>query len=215
MQRIKNEFTVLCYESHARIALENGDMNEFNQCQTQLKELYQNGLGTQDCKIEFTAYRILYCVFTQHQQKNSSTSRIEMNSILASLTKVDKESDSVVHALHVRKAVAMNNYHSFFQSYDVAPNLNARLMDAMLNTIRLLALRIMCASYRPKLEVSYILNQLHLDTLMTQAEMLDFLNATGLVCANSKSGRFTNVRSDFADTKVSEVVSTLSKTSLI
>lgn len=59
MQRITNDLTIRVYETHARIALEQADLDQFNQCQTQLHYLYKTN-ETGGNRTEFQAYKILY-----------------------------------------------------------------------------------------------------------------------------------------------------------
>lgn len=146
VQRIRNEFTVQVYEIHARIALEKGDLGEYNQCQTQLKLLYGDGIPGN--VFEFLAYRILYLLHTRNRQ--------EMNSLMADLTAEQREHHAVKHALSVRSALALSNHHAFFQLYQAAPNMGGYLMDYYLRRERVAALATICRAYRPAVEVSYL-----------------------------------------------------------
>jgi len=134
VQHIRNEFTVNVYEIHARIALEKGDLGEYNQCQTQLRALYAQQLGGHPT--EFKAYRILYFIYTRNQTA--------INDALADLTPADKSDPAVKHALEVRSALALGNYHRFFQLYLDTPNMGAYLMDMFVDRERLSALACIC-----------------------------------------------------------------------
>ena len=134
VQRIKNDFTVEVYEIHARIALEKGDLGEYNQCQTQLKALYQ--LGLKGNPIEFKAYRILYFIHTAN--------RTALNDVLADLTTAEKKERAIKHALDVRSALALGNYHRFFQLYLDTPNMGGYLMDMFVDRERLAAFCNIC-----------------------------------------------------------------------
>ncbi|PIN19223.1 hypothetical protein CDL12_08096 [Handroanthus impetiginosus] len=57
VQHIRNEFTVKVNETYARLAIEVGDLPEYNQCQSQLKTLYAKEIT--GCHMEFAAYNLL------------------------------------------------------------------------------------------------------------------------------------------------------------
>ncbi|KAL4812651.1 SAC3/GANP/Nin1/mts3/eIF-3 p25 family-domain-containing protein [Aspergillus spinulosporus] len=150
VQHIRNEFTVSVYEIHARIALEKGDLGEYNQCQTQLRALYAQQLGGHPT--EFKAYRILYFIHTRNWTA--------MNDALADLTPADKRSAAVKHALDVRSALALGNYHRFFQLYLDTPNMGAYLMDMFVDRERLSALSAICKAYKPDVKIRFITEEL-------------------------------------------------------
>lgn len=155
VQRIKNELTVEVYEIHARIALEMGDLGEYNQCQTQLMALYKLGLkGHPD---EFKAYRILYFIHTAN--------RSALNDALADLTTAEKSEPAIKHALDIRSALALGNYHRFFQLYIDPSNIKmgAYLMDMFVSRERLAALCNICRAYKPDVKLRFITEELGFD----------------------------------------------------
>ncbi|KAI6149778.1 SAC3/GANP/Nin1/mts3/eIF-3 p25 family-domain-containing protein [Pisolithus tinctorius] len=161
VQRIKNEFTVLVYEMHARIALETADMVEYNQCQAALKNLYE--LGIPGNVEEFTAYRILMLL---HGRNKS-----ELNLYVGQLTPKQKAAEVVQHALRVQRALSIGNYHALFQLYLDAPNMGGYIMDHFMDRERAKALMIMSKAYRT-LSLRFLYNEMAFDSLGHAREFL-------------------------------------------
>lgn len=165
VQRIRNGLTVKVYETHARLSLEAGDLPEYNQCQSQLKSLYAEGI--KGCHMEFSAYNLL-CVI-MHSNNNR-----DLLSSMARLSAEAKEDEAVKHALAVRAAVTSGNYILFFRLYKIAPNLNTCLMDLYVEKMRFEAVKCMSRSYRPTVPVAFI------------AQVLGFTNIVSTEASDEK-----------------------------
>eukprot|EP00956_Cyclotella_meneghiniana_P014225 scaffold21250_cov70-Cyclotella_meneghiniana.AAC.6 len=171
VQRIFNAFAVKVYESHAKLALEMDDINEYNQSQTQLKELYNAIQGNEDKpenkgalknRNEFIAYRLIYYVFLSCNKKYDGGSS-DLLKIMLQLTQEERKDPCIHHALLVREAVASNDYHKFFYLQDTAPNMGDFLMDKIVPSIRQSALQRMCKAYRPSVDMNFVLKELGFD----------------------------------------------------
>ncbi|KAG5978544.1 hypothetical protein E4U55_006076 [Claviceps digitariae] len=195
VQRIRNDFTVAVYEIHARIALEKGDIGEYNQCQTQLRSLY--ALGLKGNPIEFKAYRILYFIHTAN--------RTGLNDTMADLTTAEKGEKPIKHALQVRSALALGNYHKFFQLYLDTPNMGAYLMDMFVSRERLAAMCNICKSYKPDLKLRFITEELGFESDADAAQFIIDHNgqhlledrSDNIVFLSGKAGQlFEGIRSE-------------------
>lgn len=168
VQRIFNAFAVDVYETHAKIALEEDDINEYNQSQTQLKELYDSIHGHENEEgnegalknmNEFVSYRIIYYVFLSGNKKYEGGSS-DVLKIINKLSAEQRSDPFIHHSLLVRAAVADNDYHKFFQLQDSAPNMSDYLMDKIVPSVRQNALQTICKAYRPSVSTSFVLREL-------------------------------------------------------
>ncbi|KAH3674785.1 hypothetical protein WICMUC_002988 [Wickerhamomyces mucosus] len=176
VQNIEEEFTVQVYEAHAKIAIENKDIGEFNQCQTMLTVLYANKGIYSPHKLEYLSYKILYQIFTNN-----------MDSIFGLRLKLRKDEISnkfIDNALKIFKAVTSSNYHELFRLYSFTTHTTRKLMDCFIDNERVKALAIICRSYK-SLSLEYVLSELRFKnendcmTFITSYKIDTFLEIKG------------------------------------
>lgn len=145
VQHIQNEFTVKVYESHARAALKYGapDFQEFNQCSTQVKDLYALGLGEETSKNEFAGYLLLYHVYCKARYRYPS-SFITLS--LCNPKNPHDLSDPEAHAHALDLAIDTSNWMRFFRLYNQSPGLGKELLRPVAAHVRILSTRSSCSA---------------------------------------------------------------------
>ncbi|CAL8100533.1 unnamed protein product [Calicophoron daubneyi] len=153
VQGIEDEFAISVYEAHADAALDAGDFEEFHQCQSQLLRLYNEGNGSARI-LEFTAYRLLYYIFT--------LDILGINTIMAGLRPGHKSNPCIRFALDVRSAWSLRNYRRFFRlvcpasDAEQQPPLRCGLVvNWFIDRERREAAKIMFKVFRPSVALSF------------------------------------------------------------
>ena len=191
IQRIQNKFSIDVYETHARIALLEGDLNEFNQCQTQLKDLYDT--VTHCYPDEFLAYRLLYHVFLTTSSKYDAAA-LEITKLLGYPT-----GPALEHALQVRESVALSDYLQFFRLHKEVPNLGECLTRRMAPTMRLRALKRITKAFRPSLDLTVCTEWLGLGSIeecRTWIESCGGITSDAIFLAKESDGAIQEPRQD-------------------
>jgi hypothetical protein len=88
---------------------------------------------------------------------------------------------AVAHALLVRQAIQLENYHKFFQLYRNTPNLGNYVLDLMIDNRRLLSLQKIVRSYKPSVPIGFVSSVLNFDT---EEEGREFIVKAGCVLEN-------------------------------
>jgi hypothetical protein len=120
VQNINNRFTAHVYETHGRISLEEGDLSEYNQCQSRLQELRK--IGVRISHSEFDCYRILHSIF-QHNQLELVSILRELAADISNCTTSNGVSP-LSFAIEVIKASRNLNTKKFFSLYKSPPGLS-------------------------------------------------------------------------------------------
>jgi hypothetical protein len=188
VQNLRGEFTRNVYELNARWALEGGDLGQFNQCQTQLRQLHEQDPKTVsiDTRVEFLAYRLLYYTF----QNLRVDEQIFLNKVLAD--RKTRDHHFMKFALAVRRAAVTSNFSLYFQlakqarmkGQKVAPSHAHYLMHAFENRQRMLALVVLTKAIATPVTVSWLTEMLGFDN---ETDCLTFLSENSAVIKNDSS----------------------------
>ena len=178
VQHERGRLTVECYQCHLRLALEEGDLNEANQCITQLLDLLPalqhgggaaRGGGSGSCSgggcaaaaapgpsslvdsaafDEVAAYVVLHALYRRNTK--------QVHELLAKLTAAQCRGPAVSHALQLASAVLTGNWVRFFALYGSTPHMGAYIVDFLVDRQRVAAFHSMRAACRPSLPLSAV-----------------------------------------------------------
>ena len=179
VQNLRGELTTRVYELNARWALESGDLGQFNQCQTQLKNLHEQCVSSS--AYEFISYRLLYYYY----QNLRVDEQIFLKHIYANPDICNHP--NVQFALQVRTAATTNNFSEYFRLARLAPTCSAShiqfLMRAFEERQRVFAVLVLTKAFITQIRIDWLANIIGLDF----ESCSKFLHAHGAVFKNNEA----------------------------
>lgn len=213
VQHLRNDFVLQVYETHARILLEHGDLNEFNQCQTMIRSLTdpnepnRSESEGQEGSLRQRKNHAVPCYLRQMEEKEDEFQGYSLlyslvqnspSDMIMTLSRFHKRTNhknsgipavargsSIRHALKVVKAVMHNDYQTFFRLYESAPHLSSYLMDFLVRRVRKAAYERIVASYRPTVGLERVREIL---AFADMEETRRFLKKSGVVWVKEHGG---------------------------
>ncbi|SCU78498.1 LAFA_0A06898g1_1 [Lachancea sp. 'fantastica'] len=183
VQIIENQFTLKVYQTHARIALENNDIGEFNQCQSRLGQLFELPNLTKSNLEEFVGYRILYhLMMNNHNSINDLKLKYSRSENLAIY-----RHPIVKHALNLAKSLLVGDYHAFFKLYANTSGPSKCLLNTFVNRERLRALDTISKSYN-QISLSFLFAELQLENYEIGTAFLHQLGLDKHIVVKDKDG---------------------------
>lgn len=183
IQHRKNQFTIHVYQAHARIAIENNDLGEFNQCLSQLFTLYEMDRAKYETA-EFVVYKILYMIITGN---NPEINKLRLRFLGSNPSKHYKTFKWIKPALDLSSAIISGDYFNIFRlyrqiSYEDVPLALLLLKRNIMPKQRFMALSTISKAFK-KLSLEYLRVQLALD--VDGIDINEFLKAHDLIsCVN-------------------------------
>ncbi|PHJ24614.1 sac3 ganp family protein [Cystoisospora suis] len=171
VQGIKNDFVRRVYETNGRLALSYHDLGQFNQCQTQLRDLYKRLQVPENDpeRLEYLCYRLVYMAL--------QGMRLDVLRVMSEMTVKERTDPSVVYAMKVRRALADGNFRRYFYLASIGPHSTKHLCEIFEPRMRMLALVCMTKASL-NLQPKKIQEELHFSSMR---ETIDFLQKEGAV----------------------------------
>lgn len=192
VQMIENSFTIKVYQTHARIALENGDLGEFNQCQNRIMALFENPTIPKKSYSEFICYSVLYSMLTEDYP---SISHLKLKLI-------DDGSSEILEDEHVKMIFELSdmklvgNYHYFMKNYLKLHKFEKCLINSFLNLEKLIFLTIICKSYN-QVNLDFVKSEFNFNSIEETTNFLNEQNLTEFILnkqITDSNGKSSNIK---------------------